>query len=63
MRIKKVVYFTVPGEKTKLNELAEKYPDESALALAINREFNIEFSEAMSIAQIWLEVVKQNKNK
>lgn len=62
MRIKKVVFFTEPGERTRLDELATKYSDESRLALAIQETFKKDFSEAMTIAQIWLEVKTNPKN-
>lgn len=61
MRVKKVVYFTEPGERTKLDELASKYKDESSLALAIQKQFDKDFTEAMTIAQIWLEVKNNSK--
>lgn len=61
MLIKKIVYFTKPGERAKLEELVKKYSDESALALAISKEFDKDFTEAMTIANIWLEVVNNRK--
>lgn len=63
MRIKKMVYFTEPGERSRLDELAEKYMDESSLALAIQKFFDKDFAEAMTIAQIWLEVKRNQKSK
>lgn len=63
MFIKKVVYFTKPGEKSRLNELVAKFADnESALALAISNEFSVEFAEAMTIANMWIEVYNKKKN-
>lgn len=63
MRIKKMVYFTEPGERSRLDELAKKYTDESSLALAIQKFFDKDFAEAMIIAQIWLEVKRNQKSK
>lgn len=63
MLIKKVVYFTEPGERSKLDELAEKYKDESSLALEISKHFDKDFYNAMEIAQMWLEVKNKPKKQ
>lgn len=62
MQIKKIVFFTEPGEKAKLNSLALKHTNESTLAMAIEKEFNVSFNEAITIAEIWLKVINLNKN-
>lgn len=61
MQIKKVVYFDKEGERNKLNSLAEKHQTESSLAVAIEREFNLPFNDAMTAAAIWLKVVNKQK--
>lgn len=63
MEIKKVVYFDKPGERDKLNELAEKYKSESTLAIHVEKEFKIPFNDAMVIANIWLKVVNKKQQQ
>ena len=63
MQIKKMVWFDKPGEKEKLNELAEKYKNESSLATAIESNFKVSFTEAMQIASIWVHNVTNAKKQ
>lgn len=63
MQIKKMVWFDKPGEKEKLNELAEKYKNESSLATAIESNFKVSFTEAMQIASIWMHNVTNAKKQ
>ena len=62
MQIKKMIFFDKPGEREKLNDLMAKYGrDEATFASAIEREFLIDFLDAMFIAERWLKV-KRNKS-
>ena len=58
-----MVWFDKPGEKEKLNELAEKYKNESSLATAIESNFKVSFTEAMQIASIWMHNVTNAKKQ